>query len=199
MDNSAQIRVAATKLFALRGYEGVSLQAIADVVGVAKQTLLYHYPSKESLRRAVLNNVFEHWRRTLPAILQAVTSGKRRFSALTDELVRFFSSDRDRARLLARELLDNPEDMQRLIGENLRPWLLLLAEYIREGQKVGSIRADVDPESYVLHVILLVVANVANLSTLSMSLDTSGAASDAIERRHLKELARLARSALFVR
>jgi TetR/AcrR family transcriptional regulator len=199
VDNSAQIRVAATKLFALRGYEGVSLQAIADVVGVAKQTLLYHYPSKESLRRAVLNNVFEHWRRTLPAILQAVTSGKRRFSALTDELVRFFSSDRDRARLLARELLDNPEDMQRLIGENLRPWLLLLAEYIREGQKVGSIRADVDPESYVLHVILLVVANVANLSTLSMSLDTSGAASDAIERRHLKELARLARSALFVR
>jgi TetR/AcrR family transcriptional regulator len=199
VDNSAQIRVAATRLFALRGYEGVSLQSIADAVGVAKQTLLYHYPSKESLRRAVLNNVFEHWRRTLPAILQAVTSGKRRFSALTDELVRFFSSDRDRARLLARELLDNPEDMQRLMGENLRPWLLLLAEYIREGQKVGSIRADVDPESYVLHVILLVVANVANLSTLSMSLDTSGAASDAIERRHLKELARLARSALFVR
>jgi TetR/AcrR family transcriptional regulator len=202
VDNSAQIRVAATKLFALRGYEGVSLQAIADAVGVAKQTLLYHYPSKDSLRRAVLNNVFEHWRRTLPAILQAVTSGKRRFTALTDELVRFFSSDRDRARLLARELLDNPADMQRLMGENLRPWLLLLAEYIREGQKVGSIRADVDPESYVLHVILLVVVNVANLSTVSMSLDTSGAAShaiDAIERRHLKELARLTRTALFVR
>jgi TetR/AcrR family transcriptional regulator len=202
VDNSAQIRVAATKLFALRGYEGVSLQAIADAVGVAKQTLLYHYPSKESLRRAVLNNVFEHWRRTLPAILQAVTSGKRRFTALTDELVRFFSSDRDRARLLARELLDNPADMQRLMGENLRPWLLLLAEYIREGQKVGLIRADVDPESYVLHVILLVVVNVANLSTVSMSLDTGGAAPraiDAIERRHLKELARLARTALFVR
>lgn len=202
MDNSAQICVAATKLFALRGYEGVSLQAIADAVGVAKQTLLYHYPSKDSLRRAVLNNVFEHWRRTLPAILQAVTSGKRRFTALTDELVRFFCSDRDRARLLARELLDNPADMQRLMGENLRPWLLLLAEYIREGQKVGLIRADVDPESYVLHVILLVVANVANLSTVSMSLDTSGTsphAMDAIERRHLKELARLTRSALFVR
>lgn len=202
MDNSAQIRVAATRLFALRGYEGVSLQAIADAVGVAKQTLLYHYPSKDSLRRAVLNNVFEHWRRTLPAILQAVTSGKRRFAALTEELVRFFSSDRDRARLLARELLDNPEDMQRLMGENLRPWLLLLAEYIREGQKLGSIRADVDPESYVLHVILLVVANVANLPTVSMSLDASGVSThevDAIEKRHLKELARMTRTALFVR
>ena len=189
--------MAATRLFALRGYEGVSLQAIADAVGVAKQTLLYHYPSKESLRRAVLSNVFEHWRRTLPAILQAVTSGRRRFTALTEELVRFFSSDRDRARLLARELLDNPAEMRRMMGESLRPWLLLLAEYIREGQKVGSIRSDVDPESYVLHVILLVVANVANLSTVSMSLDTSGATQDAIERRHLKELVRLTRTALF--
>jgi hypothetical protein len=134
--------------------------------------------------------------------LQAVTSGKRRFTALTDELVRFFSSDRDRARLLARELLDNPVDMQRLMGENLRPWLLLLAEYIREGQKVGSIRADVDPESYVLHVILLVVANVANLPTVAMSLNATDASQhtmDAIERRHLKELARLTRTALFVR
>jgi TetR/AcrR family transcriptional regulator len=200
VDNSAQIRVAATKLFATRGYEGVSLQAIADAVGVAKQTLLYHYPSKELLRRAVIDNVFEHWRRTLPAILQAVTSGKRRFTALTEELVRFFTHDRDRARLLARELLDNPKDTQRLMGESLRPWLLLLAEYIREGQRVGLIRADVDPESYVLHVILLVVANVANLSTVSMALIADGGAShDEIERRHMNELVRLTRTALFVR
>src|SRR3954467_1150672 len=86
VDNSAQIRVVATKLFATRGYEAVSLQSIADVVGVAKQTLLYHYPSKEVLRRAVVDQVFEHWRSSLPAILQAVTSGRRRFTALTEEL-----------------------------------------------------------------------------------------------------------------
>jgi hypothetical protein len=147
----------------------------------------------------VLDNVFEHWRRTLPAILQAVTSGKRRFTALTEELVRFFTRDRDRARLLARELLDNPKDTQRLMAESLRPWLLLLAEYIREGQRVGSIHADVDPESYVLHVILLVVANVANLSTVSMALIADGTAQDEIERRHMKELVRLTRTALFVR
>ena len=194
-----QLRVAATKLFALRGYAAVSLQDIADSVGVAKQTLLYHYPSKELLRRAVLDGVFDHWRTTLPAMLSAVTSGKRRLSALADELVRFFSKDRDRARILARELLDNPKDTQRLLGESLRPWLLLLAEYIREGKKVGLMRGDVDPECYVLHVILLVVANVANLSTISMTLNADGRAAGEIERRHMKELARLTRSALFVR
>jgi TetR/AcrR family transcriptional regulator len=199
VDNSAQIRVAATKLFATRGYEAVSLQSIADVVGVAKQTLLYHYPSKEVLRRAVVDHVFEHWRSTLPAILQAVTSGRRRFTALTEELVRFFDNDRDRARLLARELLDNPTDTKRLMVESLRPWILLVAEYIREGQKIGLVRSNVDPESYVLHVIILVIATVANLSTVSLALLSDGAADGDAEQRHLAELVRMTRTALFVR
>lgn len=197
MDNPAQIRAAATKLFASHGYEGVSLQAIADEVGVAKQTLLYHYPSKEALRRAVIDQVFEHWRSTLPQILQAVTSGKRRFTALTEELIRFFDADRDRARLLARELLDNPESTQRLMGENLRPWLLLVAEYIREGQKLGVIHADVDPESYVLHVIVLVVSNVAGISALPIALGDAATPRAEVEQRHLRELVRLTRTALF--
>ena len=201
MDNSAQIRAAASRLFATHGYDGVSLQAIADSVGVAKQTLLYHYPSKDLLRRAVLEHVLEHWRRTLPAILQAVTSGKRRFQALTEELITFFDSDRDRARLLARELLDNPTDTKRLMVESLRPWILLVSEYIREGQKIGLIRANVDPESYVLHVIILVIANVANMSAMSTALTGAGDAQNRreIEQRHLAELVRLTRTALFVR
>jgi TetR/AcrR family transcriptional regulator len=199
VDNVVQIRSAATKLFATHGYEGVSLQAIADSVGVAKQTLLYHYPSKDVLRRAVIDNVFEHWRRTLPAMLRAVATGRRRFNALTEGLVRFFDSDRDRARLLARELLDNPTDTKRLMLESLRPWILLVAECIREGQKVGLVRGNVDPESYLLHVILLVIATVANLSTLAMALGGDAGARADLEQRHLAELVRLTRTALFVR
>jgi TetR/AcrR family transcriptional regulator len=201
VDNSAHIRAAASRLFAAHGYEGVSLQAIADSVGVAKQTLLYHYPSKDLLRRAVIEHVLEHWRRTLPAMLQAVTSGKRRFNALTEELITFFDSDRDRARLLARELLDNPTDTKRLMVESLRPWILLVSEYIREGQKIGLIRANVDPESYVLHVIILVVSNVANMSAMTVALTGAGDVQNRreIEQRHLAELVRLTRTALFVR
>jgi AcrR family transcriptional regulator len=198
VESSAQIRAAATNLFAMRGYEGVSLQAIADAVGVAKQTLLYHYPSKDALRRAVLEHVLEHWRGTLPAVLQAVTSGSGRFTALTEELIRFFDHDRDRARLLARELLDNPTDTVRLMAESLRPWILLVAEYIREGQKSSMIRGDVDPESYVLHVIIVVVATVATLSTVSTVLVADTTDETGPEARHLAELVRLTRTALFV-
>lgn len=45
---------AATNLFGTRGVDSVSLDVIATEVGVAKQTLLYWFPSKDDLVQAVL-------------------------------------------------------------------------------------------------------------------------------------------------
>lgn len=194
MDNADQIRTAAAQLFATLGYEGTSLQAIAERVGVTKQTLLYHYPSKDALRRAVLEQVFAHWRERLPQMLEAVTSGRGRFEALTRELVHFFEADDNRARLLVRELLDNPAEMRRLLADNLRPWILLVAQYIREGQQSGLIHADVDAEAYVLQVIMLVLANAAvhSIADSVLASDSRDAAT-----RQMQELLRLTRTALF--
>jgi AcrR family transcriptional regulator len=198
MDTSAQIRDAAMRLFARDGFDGTPLQAIADDVGITKQTLLYYYPSKEELRRAVLGQLVEHWRQTLPRLLEAVTSGERRFEALTGELVQFYRADPDRARLILREMLDRPDDMRALLIEGLRPWLLLVAEYIRQGQASGILYEDVDPESYVMHVILLVAGTVANLKVLPRVLsDGGGRDAAAAEKRYLDELFRLARTSLF--
>jgi TetR/AcrR family transcriptional regulator len=197
MDTSAQIRDASMRRFARDGFDGTPLQAIADDVGITKQTLLYYYPSKEELRRAVLGQLVEHWRQTLPRLLEAVTSGERRFEALTGELVRFYHADPDRARLILREMLDRPDDMRALLIEGLRPWLLLVAEYIRQGQVSGILYEDVDPESYVMHVIMLVAGTVANLKVLPRVLSEGARDAATVEKRYLDELFRLARSSLF--
>ena len=199
MDSAAHIRETATRFFARQGYDGTSIQSIADEVGITKQSLFYHYESKEVLRRAVLQNVFDHWRETLPQLLDAVTSGHARFDLLTEELIRFFREDPDRARLIVRELLDRPQDVRHLMTENLRPWLLLVAQYIRHGQQSGLLHADIDPESYVLHVINLVIAAIANFSIIGVALPGEKAknSSKDSEDRHLKELLRLVRSGLF--
>ncbi len=196
MDSAEQIREAATHLFATRGYDGASLQAIAERVGVTKQTLLYHYPSKDELRRAVLGGIFAHFGERLPQMLEAVTSGHDRFEALTRELFDFFSQHGDAARVLMRELLDNPEQMQRLLADHLRPWVLLVAQYIREGQRIDLIYEDVDPEAYVLNVILLVLANVVTRPLMGgvVSTDSAGA-----QDKQLRELFRLTRVGLFKR
>ena len=197
MDNADQIRAEATRLFASVGYEGASLQAIADRVGVTKQTLLYHYPSKDALRRAVLEQVFAHFRERLPQMLEAVTSGLGRFEALTRELAQFFEADPDRARLIVRELLDNPDGMRKLLAENLRPWVLLIAQYIRQGQGSELIHKDVDPEAYVLHVTMLVMMTIATRAIATGVLGEVSGQNDS-SARLLNELIRLSRTGLFV-
>lgn len=202
MDNAEHIRAVAAQLFARHGYEGASLQAIAERVGVTKQTLLYHYPSKDALRRAVLEQLFSHWRERLPQMLEAVTSGHGRFDALTRELVRFFEADADRARLLVRELLDHPDEMRRLLADNLRPWVLLVAQYIREGQRIGLIHQDADPEAYVLNVIVLVLSSVGARGVVDAVLGESASTSSSEtapseQSRQTRELLRLTRTALF--
>lgn len=196
MDNSEQICAAATRLFARKGFDGTSIQAIADQVGIAKQTLLYHYPSKEALRQKVLDNLFEHWRKRLPQMLRAVTDGQRRFEALSDELLRFFQDDPDRARLLIREMLDNPRGMTRLLKESLRPWVLLVAEYIREGQTLGLVHPDLDPEAYVLNTVVSTVAIVGGCDVMGAVL-AAGDVRPADRQKPFDELLRASRTALF--
>ena len=152
---------AATRLFADRGYEGVSLQAIADAVGIRKPSLLYHFPTKDALRTEVMERMLAHWKEELPRILAAAQTGKDRFRSGMGALVRFFTADPNRARLVVREMLDQPTRVRSLLFEHFRPWTSLLADYIRMGQQAGSVRQDVDPESWVTQVVTMVIGTVA--------------------------------------
>lgn len=64
---------AATDLFGLRGVEAVSLDVIAAEVGVAKQTLLYWFPSKDDLVQAVLEAAVAELSVGVEAAIRATT------------------------------------------------------------------------------------------------------------------------------
>lgn len=54
MTTKDRVRAVASVQFAERGYEAVSLDALAHELGVTKQTILYHFGSKAGLLDAVL-------------------------------------------------------------------------------------------------------------------------------------------------
>jgi TetR/AcrR family transcriptional regulator len=56
-DTRERILESATNLFGTRGFDSVSLDQIAAEVGVAKQSLLYWFASKDDLVQAVLANM----------------------------------------------------------------------------------------------------------------------------------------------
>jgi len=68
-----RILTAATDLFGQRGVDAVSLDVIAAEVGVAKQTLLYWFPSKDELLQAVLAEVAAELALAVDAAVRAAT------------------------------------------------------------------------------------------------------------------------------
>lgn len=188
-DAKARILAVATRLFGAQGYEATPIQAIAQDAGIRKQSLLYHYASKEHLRDAVIAAWLQHWQEELPKLL-ARDSGHDRFSASVTALLDFFRGDPNRARLALREMLDRPEEMQRQMREHLSPWLRLLVDYIEMGKASGLIRAEVEAESYVVQVMLMVVTAVAVGDV------ATGLVGDRKEL-DVEELIRIARDALF--
>lgn len=195
MDVRSQILQEATRLFAAQGFDGTSVQQIADAVGIRKPSLLYHFASKEALRLSVLDAIMAHFNQVLPEVLLAAARD-RRFDSVMESLSSFFLEDPDRARLLVRELLDRPEDMKERLGEFVRPWIQVVADQLERAKGQGLVQANVDTEAYAIQVLLLVVGSVAMQETLQAVLLDSGDRGPAPERS-VRELIRIARSSLY--
>ena len=185
-----RILIAATHLFADRGYEGTSVQAISEAVGIRKPSLLYHFPSKATLRDAVLESLLSRWGDVVPSVMTAATTGENRFESTLSEVLSFFEADPDRARLLWREMLDRPEELQVLLSAHLSPWIGLVSSTIRRGQREGVLHEDLDPEAWIFWVITLAVGGFATTGL-------SGIFPEDDNTRQRTELVRIARISLF--
>lgn len=195
-DMKSQIIEEAIRLFAVRGFNGTSLQSIADAVGIKKPSLLYHFKSKQVLRIATLDSLLIRWKDIIPQVLLAATSGENRLDRVTDELLSFFQSDPARARFLMREVLDNPEYIREQITEHLLPWFGLATDYIRRGQKEGVVYPNLDPEAWVAELVTLVLGNFAANAVFPSILGSND--KDPGNHRCTQEMIRLLKASIFI-
>ena len=193
-----KILAASTRLFARNGFSGTSLQSIAEEVGVRKPSLLYHFPSKQALRQAVISDLLTRWQNRLPRILAAANGGTRRFDAVFHEVAGFFRADPNRARLILREVVDRPHETRDLLGTTIAPWSVLLTDSIRQGQAAGTVRPEVNPESWLIEVVILVIGTfaAADLAGAVFAHQAETAPEDRINRQ-MEEIIRMARTSLY--
>jgi len=195
-DSKRRILSIATRRFAHHGYDGTSLQGIADEVGMRKPSLLYHFPSKKALREAVIADLLERWQTRLPDVLAKAGTGDDRFTALFEEVSGFFETDPSRALLVMREVVDRPRETRERLGAAIRPWLELLKGVIEEGQQAGRVRKEVDPEAYLVQCIVMIVGSVVGAELGSEVF--GGLSRDEWGDRQRKEARRIARKSFFV-
>ena len=185
----------ATRLFAEQGYDGTSVQQIADAVGIRKPSLLYYFKSKDELRENVIGEMLAHWNAVLPSLLLKAQR-EERFDATMEALSEFFIEDPDRARILLREALDRPKQLETLLREFVRPWIDVLREQLERAKRRGLVRGDVDPEAYAIQVISMAVSGTAVVDSLQTILPDDPVRGTT-RQRHVRELVRMARASLY--
>ena len=69
--HEARILAAAEDVFAQYGYNGASVETIAELAGMSKQNMLYYFASKEILYHRVLENILDLWLEKMTLLEQA--------------------------------------------------------------------------------------------------------------------------------
>lgn len=94
----------AERQFAQYGFEGASLDMIAQTLGISRQNLLYYFPSKELLYIQVLDNVLNEWRLRMDGLV----SGSNPEAAVRDYIrakLRFSAERPAGSQVFAREVM----------------------------------------------------------------------------------------------
>ncbi len=128
------------------GYNGFSFQDIADKLNIKKPSLYDHYASKEELVIAIINDYskrFDLWTQSLQD-----NSPIERVRKVFDVFYSFTSDKCKICPILA--LSTDFQGVARHIKKEMKifvdKWLDWLEEQIREGQELGQIRRDMNPE-----------------------------------------------------
>lgn len=160
--------LSATALFAQKGFYGTSIRDIAAQQGISKQALLHHFVSKEKLYGVVLERIAEQ-------VIGRVNETDRNLSAtvqlenVLEQMSAWNSENMDGARVLMRELLDNPERAPHAVNWYLSPLLDSMTEIVERGQASGEFK-DVSALALIYNVLGAQHYFVISLPTLKQML-----------------------------
>ncbi|MEO1275319.1 MAG: TetR family transcriptional regulator C-terminal domain-containing protein [Pseudomonadota bacterium] len=116
-ENRAKLIAAALKVFSRAGYEGATVDALAEAAGMSKPNLLYYFSSKDALYRAALDSLMVDWLEPLGAIdpegdpLQEIgryVARKLEMTAASPEASRVFATEIIRGAPVLGEMLAGP-------------------------------------------------------------------------------------------
>jgi TetR/AcrR family transcriptional regulator len=148
--NSGAILEAALEVFASQGFRGATLDQIAEVAGLSKPNLLYYFPSKEAIHRALLTELLDIW---LDPLRDLDPDGEP-----VAELLRYvrrkldLSRDYPReSRLFANEILQGAPRMGEVLATDLKRLVEEKAAVLTSWMAAGRI-ATMHPEHLIFSI-----------------------------------------------
>jgi TetR/AcrR family transcriptional regulator len=189
-DTKALILHAARRRFAEHGYEGTSLNELADDVGIRRPSILHHFPSKESIYRAVLFELVADWSGLVTAAVQDPGTGWGQVERVLSAAFEFFENHTDFVRLARREAIDGGPFFDE-IATALQPLFNRAVGFLEKEMRAGRLRKHNAPQLLLSgYGAILSYFSDAPLITVLLGTDPLSPSALKVRRREVVELFR---------
>jgi len=182
----------AIRQFGREGYQGASLDRIATAVGVRKQTLLYYFPSKDTLLEACLGAAAERLALDIAAALEGKETYWDRAEAVIHAVFRLAEGWPEFPMFIREAGRLGPQAFDRF-ADVLDPLRRRAVDFLQTGMDDGEIRKQ-DPAFLLFTLYTAVVGSLTEASVLNVMVGPSK--SRASLRRREKEVVGFVRAAL---
>lgn len=189
---SSQLVREAMAAFGRRGFEGTSLEVVAEAAGVRKQTLLYYFPSKEDLFEACVNELVSHISTTLESVLSGPEEGWDRIEAIIRGVFQLAADWPEIPPFMREAARRSPELVSRVAGE-LEPLRKRAIVFLENGMEDGKFRPQ-DPGLLLFTLYTAIVGSMTEAGVLRAI--AGGAGGRNALRRREEELIEFVRRAL---
>jgi AcrR family transcriptional regulator len=142
---------AATMAFGSHGYEGTSIQIIAEQAGLTAATLYHYFPGKAAIFQTVGDEVTREFRRRTDAAIEGVDSARMSVAAVLRALGDWVIEQPEIASFIATyaaEVARNREVRRLSPTERWTEPMRYYSEFARRGLDRGEIAADLEPDEF---------------------------------------------------
>lgn len=149
----------ALRLFAKHGFASTSISDIAEAAGITKGAIYWHFDSKDTLFKAILDQIRDDWQSVIRLPLQKEPSALRRIELLFDQYALFMKKQPEACLFLQRVLLEPEHAYAGQVARVFDRTQAFIAGILDEVKQAGQLDSQLDT-AVVARTILISLTGV---------------------------------------